>query len=88
MEIAETNREFAGEETMNFEEEIKADNKRLNEIYDQILADFSKEMYATEKYNATHGNMYVGGKNYILASQAVKILKEITALTDKDGEGK
>lgn len=62
---------------MSFEQEIKSDNKRLNEIYDKILADFSKEIYAVEKYNATHGNMYVGGKNYILASQAVKVLKEI-----------
>lgn len=42
-----------------------------------IIEEFSAKMYGIEKYNSTHGNAYINGQNYILASQAIKILKDI-----------
>ena len=52
-----------------------------------MIEEFSRRVFAIEKFNANHGNIYVGGKNYLLASQAVKILKEITAKTGKNKNG-
>ena len=43
---------------------------------EKLISKFSAKVYAIEKYNATHGNMYINGQNYILASQSIKMLKE------------
>ena len=42
-----------------------------------ILLQFKKKILAIDDYNSMHGNIYIDGKNYILASQAIKLLEEI-----------
>ena len=46
-------------------------------IKEEILLKFKERVLKIEEFNATHGNLYIDGLNYILADQAIKILEDI-----------
>ena len=50
---------------------------RMEKVLNDLITNFQNEVYKIEKFNQTHGNAYIGGMNYILPSQAIKVLKKI-----------